>query len=825
MKFTLSWLKEHLETGASLDGIIATLTRIGLEVEGVENPAEKLVPFRIAKVLTAERHPQADKLQVLSVDAGDGPVQVVCGAPNARAGLVGVFGAPGAYVPGSDITLKVAAIRGVESRGMMCSVRELELGEEHDGIIELAADAPVGASFAEWAGLNDPVIDVAITPNRQDCMGVRGIARDLAATGLGTLKPLGDAYRVGSLQPIEGSEPAPSVRTDDPDGCPAFYAQAVSGVANGASPAWMQQKLNAIGQKPISVLVDITNFVSIDLGRPLHVYDRAKLSGPLVARRARPGEQVLALNGKTYTLDDTMTVIADDAAVHDIGGIMGGEHSGVSETTTDVLIECAYFTPEHIARTGQKLGLTSDARQRFERGVDPAFLDEGLAIATWLVTEHCGGTPSAVTRAGQPPVERKTLSYDPGLCRRLGGLDVPADEQRAILERLGFDVSPSRLREGSGEGAVSTSAESDRALPQPLPQAGGEFSVTVPTWRRDVDGPADLVEEVVRMVGIDNVPSTPLPRADGVARPTATAEQLVERRVRRTAAARGLNEAVTWSFISEKEAAVLGGGAWALANPISEDMKVMRPSLLAGLLAAAQRNMDRGAKSVRLFELGRRYLADGERPTVGFVLAGDRTARDWQGGRAQPFGAFDGKAEALALLDAAGAPVENLQVMGDASAAYHPGHSATLRLGPKAVLAEFGALHPSLVKAFGLDGSVVAGEIFLDAIPAKRASGRIRPAYTPPALQPVTRDFAFLVPETLAAGDLVRAVRGADKALIAAARLFDVFTGAGVPEGQKSLAIEVTLQPTERTLTDEDLAAVSARIVAAAGKFGATLRG
>ncbi|MBA2920610.1 phenylalanine--tRNA ligase subunit beta [Sphingomonas sp. MAH-20] len=798
MKFTFSWLKEHLETKAGLDQVVETLTRIGLEVEGIENPAETLAPFRIAKVLTAERHPQADKLQVLSVDAGadypGGPVQVVCGAPNARAGLVGVFGAPGAYVPGSGITLKVAAIRGVESRGMMCSVRELELGDEHDGIIELAADAPVGAAFAEWAGLDDPMIDVSVTPNRQDCMGVRGIARDLAAAGLGTLKPLGEVYRMASLDPVEGSDPAPAVRTDDPEGCPAFYAQAVSGVANGASPAWMQKKLKAIGQKPISVLVDITNFVSIDLGRPLHVYDRAKLSGPLVARRAEPGEQVLALNGKTYTLDETMTVIADDAAVHDIGGIMGGEHSGVSETTTDVLIECAYFTPEHIARTGQKLGLTSDARQRFERGVDPAFLDQGIAIATWLVTEHCGGTPSAVTRAGQPPLERKVVSYDPALCLRLGGLDVPADEQRAILERLGFEVS-------------------------------AEWAVTVPTWRRDVDGPADLVEEVVRIAGIDKVPSTPLPRADGVARPTATPEQLVERRVRRTAAARGLNEAITWTFISEREAEALGGGAWTLANPISEDMKVMRPSLLAGLLGSAQRNMDRGAKAVRLFELGRRYLSDAERPTVGFVLAGDKTPRDWQAGKAQPFGAFDGKAQALALLEAAGAPVENLQVMGDASAAYHPGQSATLRLGPKAVLAEFGALHPSLVKAFGLEGAVVAGEIFLDAIPARRASGRIRPAYTPPALQPVTRDFAFLVPDALAAADLVRAVRGADKGLIASARLFDVFTGAGVPDGHKSLAVEVMLQPAERTLTDDDLAALSAKVVAAAGKLGATLRG
>jgi phenylalanyl-tRNA synthetase beta chain len=473
---------------------------------------------------------------------------------------------------------------------------------------------------------------------------------------------------------------------------------------------------------------------------------------------------------------------------------MGGEHSGCSDATTDVLIECAYFDPDHIARTGQKLALTSDARQRFERGVDPAFLDQGLAIATWLVTEHCGGTPSAVTRAGRPPLERKVLSYDPGLCLRLGGLDVAADEQHAILERLGFEVS-------------------------------NEWTVTVPTWRRDVDGPADLVEEVVRIAGIDKVPSTPLPRADGVARPTATLEQLIERRVRRTAAARGLNEAVTWSFISEKEAAALGGGAWTLDNPISEDMKVMRPSLLAGLLAAAQRNADRGARSVRLFELGRRYLGDAERPTVALVLAGDRTPRDWQAGKAQPFGAFDAKAEALVLLEAAGAPVDNLQVMGDTSAAYHPGQSGTLRLGPKAVLAEFGALHPSLVKAFGLEGAVVAGEIFLDAIPAKRASGRIRPAFTPPALQPVTRDFAFLVPEALAAGDLIRAVRGADKALIASARLFDLFIGASVPEGQKSLAVEVTLQPTDKTLTDDDLAAVSAKVVAAAAKFGAMLRG
>jgi phenylalanyl-tRNA synthetase beta chain len=788
MKFTLSWLKDHLETQATLDQIVEALTRIGLEVEGVEKPAEALSAFRIARVLSAERHPQADKLQVLSVDAGDGPMQVVCGAPNARAGLVGVFGAPGAYVPGSGITLKVAAIRGVESRGMMCSSRELELGDDHDGIIELAADAPVGAPFAEWAGLDDPVIDVAITPNRQDCMGVRGIARDLAAAGLGTLKPL-------AIPPVAGSFPCPvEIRIDDPEGCPAFFGRVIRGVRNGTSPEWMQRRLKAVGQRPISAIVDITNYVMLDHGRPSHAYDLAKLSGPVGARRARDGEAALALNGKEYTLTSEMTVIADANGVHDIAGIMGGEHSGVAESTTDILLEIAYFTPERIAKTGQALALTSDARTRFERGVDPAFLGDAVELITALVLEHCGGEASDVVHAGKPPIEAKVLRYDPALCLRLGGLDVLAEEQRAILERLGFSVSP-------------------------------DYHVRVPTWRRDVDGPADLVEEVVRIAGIDAVPSTPLPRADGVARPTATPEQLTERRVRRTAAARGLNEAVTWSFISEREAAALGGGAWTLANPISEDLKVMRPSLLAGLLAAAQRNMDRGAKSVRLFEIGRRYLADAERPTVGFVLAGERFPRDWQAGKAQAFTAFDGKAEVLALLEAAGAPIDNLQVMGETSSAYHPGQSATLRLGPKTVLAEFGALHPSLAKTFDLDGPVIAGELFLDAIPARRAAGRIRAAYTPPALQPVTRDFAFLVPDTLPAGDLVRAVRGADKATIIAARLFDLFTGSGVPDGQKSLAVEVTLRPGEKSFTDEDLGAISAKIVAAASKLGAVLRG
>ena len=788
MKFTLSWLKEHLDADADAATVAETLTRIGLEVESVTNPAEALKPFVIAKVLTAERHPQADKLQVLSVDTGHGPpLQVVCGAPNARAGLVGVFGGPGTYVPGSDFTLKLASIRGVESNGMMCSARELQLGEDHDGIIELAEDAPVGASFADFAGLDDSVFDVAITPNRQDCMGVRGIARDLAAAGLGTLRRLADVYRQPTTAPVEGEGSPPDVRTDDVEGCPAFYAQAVSGLVNGESPDWLKAKLKAIGQKPISVLVDITNFLTVDLGRPLHVYDRAKLKGALVARKAKAGESVVALNGKTYSLDETMTVIADDAQVHDIGGIMGGEDSGVSAGTTNILIECAYFDPERIARTGQKLLLTSDARARFERGVDPAFLDEGLAIATRLVIDHCGGKPSPVVRAGDPPVAERRVAFLPERANSLGGIDVPEAEQVAILERLGFKID--------GREAV------------------------VPTWRRDVDGSADLVEEVVRMVGYDNIRSTPLPRADGVAKATATRGQMIERKMRRAAAARGLDEAINWSFISEGEAELFGGAAHVLANPISEEMKHMRPSLIPGLVVAARRNAVRGAGSIGLFEVGRRYLADGEKPTVGLVLAGERVQRGWQVGKAKNFDAFDAKAEVLALLEAVSAAVSNLQLSMNAGATWHPGRSAKLSLGNK-VLAAFGELHPRIAKALDAPANLVAAELYLDMIPAPRSVDRTRAAFAPPALQSLTRDFAFLVPNELAADALVRAVKGADKALITAARVFDRYDG----EAGLSLAVEVTLQPTEKSLTDTEIGEVSGKIIVAAEKLGASLR-
>ncbi len=791
MKFSLSWLQRYLETTADAQAIAEGLTRLGLEVEGIENPAASLAPFVIARVLSAERHPQADKLQVLRVDTGSGePLQVVCGAPNARAGLLGVFGPAGAHVPGLDVTLKVASIRGVDSNGMMCSARELQLGEDHDGILDLPADAPVGARYADWAGLDDPVFDVAITPNRQDCMGVYGIARDLAAAGLGALKPL-------AVPAIPDGPPSlVAVSIDDSEGCPAFLARSVSGVVNGPSPEWLQLLLTRAGMRPISALVDITNYFAIGHGRPLHVYDMAKLQGGLVARRAKAGETLEALNGKTYTLDESMTVIADAVAekghVHDIGGIMGGAASGVSETTTDVLIEAAYFNPVRIGETGRALGLTSDARARFERGVDPAFVGPALDLAAAMVGDLCGGTISVMVQAGAPPIVDKVVAFDPARTLALGGLDVPEAEQRAILERLGFGVSG----------------------------AGVPWQVSVPSWRRDVDGSADLVEEIVRLHGLDKVQSVPLPRPEGVATPTATPAQKLERRLKRLMAARGLDEAITWSFISEGEAARFGGHHWRLENPLSAELAVMRGSLLPGLVGAAERNMARGVQSVRLFQHGRRYLADGERPTLGMVLAGDASLRDWRHGKARAFDAFDVKAEVVAALAAAGAPVERLQTVQPASAHYHPGRSAKLVLG-KAVLAEFGELHPDVL---GDLDQAMAAEVYLDAVPERRAK-RARPAFSPPALQPVRRDFAFLVPQGVAAEALLRAVKGADKLLIADAALFDRFVGTGVPEGQVSLAVAVTLQPVEKTLTDAEIEAVAASIVGAAGKIGATLRG
>lgn len=803
MKFSLEWLKYFLETDAGVEEVAAALNKIGHEVEGIDDPAVRLEGFRVAEVLTAGKHPDADKLQVLSVDTGDGqPLQVVCGAPNARAGMKGVLGLPGAVVPANGMELRKSAIRGVESNGMMCSVRELELGDEHDGIIELPADAPVGQSFADYHDTS-PVFDVAITPDRPDCMGVQGIARDLAAAGLGTFKPVEPSN-------IEASFACPvEIRTEDPEGCPAFYGRVIRGVSNGASPEWMQRRLIAAGQRPISGIVDITNYLMLAFGRPAHAYDLAKLSGAVVARRAVDGETVEALNEKTYTLDASMTVIADDEGVHDVAGIMGGQHSGVTTNTTDVLLEIAYFDPASIGVTGRKLGLASDARTRFERGVDPAFLDDGLAILTSLIQRICGGEASEVVRAGLPPSEAMNVAFDPAMTAKLGGIDIADEEQRAILEALDFTVAD-------------------------------DWTVTVPLRRHDIEGPADLVEEVVRIYGLDKVASVALPRAEGVARPTATPEQALERKLRRAAAARGLNEAITWSFLPVPEAMHFSvhrqsenGQAelWILDNPISEDMKAMRPSMLPGLISAAKRNADRGAATSRLFEIGRRYFrtengTSDEKPTLGVVLAGSVQDRGWSTGKAVGFDAYDAKAIAMDLLESAGAPVGNLMVMGEAGEQFHPGQSATLRLGPKNILARFGALHPATLKAFDIAGPVAAVEIFLDALPAKKGgSGFARAPYAPPALQAVTRDFAFLVPADLLAGDLLRAVKGAEKKAIVDARVFDLFEGKGVPEGKKSIAIEVTLLPGDKSFTDDELKAISERIVASATKQGAELRG
>ncbi len=832
MKFPLSWLKEHIDTKADATTIAATLTRIGLEVESVDNPSEALRPFTIARVLTAERHPQADKLQVLTVDKGDGqPLQVVCGAPNARAGLIGVFGGAGTYIPGSDFTLKKATIRGVDSNGMMCSSRELQLGDDHEGIIELPADAQVGASFADYAGLDDPVFDVAVTPNRPDCQGINGIARDLAAAGLGTY-----LHKPTRYEPIAGSfKTDVKVEVEPDSGCHVFWRRQIRGVKNGPSPEWLQRRLKAVGLRPISALVDITNFFTLDQARPLHVYDIAKLSGNISVRRGRNGERFLALNDKEYAPTSDDCVIADNSGAIGLGGIVGGESTGVDEGTVDVLLECAWFDPATISLSGQRHNVSTDARTRFERGIDPMLMPVAIETATKMILDLCDGEPSEPVISGKYPADGypnvdHVVAYRPSRLAGLAGLDLPPDEQRAILGQLEF------LHRDIGDPDGWLNEQCRLAITGQVEAAGEEcWAIGVPTWRPDIDGEADIVEEIARIAGYDRVPSTPLPRAEGVARPTATRGQMVERRMRRTAASRGLDEAVTWSFISEAEAALFTlqdpadaaprgerDDLFKLANPISEEMKVMRPSLIPGLAAATRRNIDRGATGVRLFEIGRRYLPEGERPTLSLLLAGERDARSWQAGRAQGFSAFDAKAEAIALLEAAGAPVDNLQLFMDAGPTWHPGRSATLRLGPKTILAAFGEIHPRIAKALDTPEGAVACDIYLDAIPAPRSSERARPAFAPPVLQSVARDFAFLVPDDLSADALLRAVRGADKATIAGARIFDRYRPEG---GALSLAVEVSLQPGERSFTDAEINEISRKIIAAAEKLGATLRG
>ena len=803
MKFTLSWLKDHLETTAGLDEIAARLTTIGLEVEGIENKGAGLEPFVIAEVLTAEKHPNADKLRVLTVDTGAGePVQVVCGAPNARAGIKAVFAAPGTRMPDSGAELKIGAIRGVESRGMMVSERELKLSDEHNGIIELDPGAPVGTPFAAFAGLDDPVIEIAVTPNRADALGVAGIARDLAASGIGTLK-------TPPVVAVPGTGPSPTgVRLefgDTPALCRSFALRLVRGVKNGPSPEWMQRRLKAIGLRPINTLVDITNYLTFDRGRPLHVFDAAKVKGDLVVRRGVEGEEIEALDGRTYKVDAAMCVIADDNGLESIAGIMGGEASGCSEATTDVLIESALWDELAIAQTGRRLGLNSDARFRFERGVDPAFNLPGLELATRLVLDLCGGTPSDVVVAGATEFPPRVLDFPFSEVKRISGLDLDASVIASHLERLGFKVT--------GEGPVA--------------------SVTVPTWRADVEGKADLVEEVVRMVGVDNIPLKPLARLKPVAARVLTQGQLRARNARRTLAARGLVEALTWSFISRAAATAFGGGKpeLALSNPIASDLSDMRPSLIPGLVAAAKRNADRGLGDVALFEIGQIFLGD-QPDDQKRVAAGVRTGtaalsgagRHWAGAGA-PVGVFDAKADALAVLESAGAPVERLQVTRDAPAWFHPGRSGTLRLGPL-VLGHFGELHPRVAVLLDISGPLAAFEVMFEAVPAPKAKAtKAKPPLAVSDLMPVKRDFAFVVDRAVQAADIVKAAAGAEKALVERVSVFDVYEGTGIAPGSKSVAIEVVLAPKERTLTDAEIEAVGARIVAGVEKAtGGVLR-
>ncbi|PSJ62187.1 phenylalanine--tRNA ligase subunit beta [Pseudaminobacter soli (ex Li et al. 2025)] len=788
MKFTLSWLKDHLETDATLEEIVERLTSIGLEVEAVDDKAA-LKPFVIAKVLTAARHPDADKLQVLSVDTGAGaPIQVVCGAPNARAGLIGAFAAPGTYVPGIDVTLSIGKIRGVESHGMMCSERELELSDEHNGIIELPEDAPVGTSYAAYAKLDDPLIEINLTPNRPDATGVYGIARDLAASGLGTLK-------TAPVAPVAGKGATPVKLTiEAPELCPGFALRLVRGVKNGPSPKWMQQRLIAIGLRPINTLVDITNYMTFDRGRPLHVFDAKKVAGNLAVRRARDGEKVLALDGREYELTSEMCVIADAEGVESIAGIMGGEHSGCDENTTDVLIESALWEPLNVARTGRHLGIITDARYRFERGVDPEFMVPGLELATRMVLDLCGGEPAETEVVGYAGHKPKVVSFPVSEVKRLTGIEVPKDESLNILSRLGF---------------------------KPLGN-GDVVDVEVPSWRPDVDGKADLVEEVMRIHGVDEIAPQPLGSHDAVNGKILTTLQIRSRSTRRALAVRGMMEAVTWSFISAKQAELFGGGKpeLKLANPIAADMSDMRPSLLPGLLTAAQRNADRGLGDVALFEVSGTY--EGDTPEAQHrVAAGvrrgtaklDGAGRSWAG-NAGAVGVFDAKADALAALEAAGAPVDKLQVETGAPSWYHPGRSGVIKLGPKTVLGTFGEFHPRTLEALDVSGPVAGFEVFIDAIPEPKAKPtRTKPKLELSAFQAVKRDFAFVVDKSVEAGTLTRAAAGADKKLITGVSVFDVFEGASLGEGKKSIAIEVSIQPVERTLTDEDFEALAGKIV------------
>jgi len=804
MKFTLNWLKDHLDTEASLDEILDALTDLGLEVEGVDDPADRLGTFRIGYVKAAESHPDADRLRVCTVETHKGEQQIICGAPNARAGIKVVVAQPGDYIPGLDTTIQVGKIRGVESHGMMASERELELSDEHDGIIELPETAEGGQRYIDFAGMNDPTIEIAITPNRPDALGVRGVARDLAARGIGTLKPAGVAQIKGTFE-----SPIGVSLTDEVAGgaCPLFTGRMIRGVRNGPSPKWMQQRLIAIGLRPISALVDITNYVTYDRARPLHVFDAGKVTGDIHVRFAKEGESILALDGKEYALTPEMTVVADDAGAEGIGGVMGGEVTGCTADTTDVFVESAWFDPVRTAHTGRALKINSDARYRFERGVDPAFTRDGIELATKLILDICGGTPSDVVQAGAVPDTARSYTLDPTRVVSLVGMEIARTEQIRILEALGFACKDS----------------------------GTTVEVAVPSWRPDVHGEADLVEEVARVASLTKLEGKPMPRlSPGVAQPVQTPMQTRLIAARRKVASLGYNECVTYSFIQQDHAALFGGGGEdvRLENPISSEMSHMRPDLLPGLLTAAARNQARGYADLALFEAGIAF--DGGEPgdevlSVSGLLTGHTAPRNAHGTR-RAVDLYDAKADVEALLAELGAPIDRLMPLRNAPDWFHPGRSAVLGLGPKNPLAVFGELHPRVLSAMGIKGAAVAFTMFPAKMPFPKQKTSTRAALVLADLQPVERDFAFVVDADVEADKLVRAAKGADKKLIADVSVFDVFAGekaaAQMGEGRKSVAIAVRLQPTNATLTDKEIEAVSAKVIAAVGKAtGGTLRG
>jgi len=797
MKFTLSWLKEHLDFDLSLDALDEAMTMAGLEIESIHDPAADLAAFTTAYVKDAQPHADADRLRVCTVDTKDGEKQIVCGAPNARTGMTGIYAPLGAYIPGLGFTLdkKPRKIRGVESHGMLCSTKELNAGEDHDGIADLAGDWAVGTPAAEALGLDDPVIDFEVTPNRPDWLGVYGIARDLAAAGVGTLK-------TAPIEAVPGGFPCPiRIELDWPEACPIFAGRLIRGVKNGPSPDWLKKRLEAIGLRPINRLVDVTNLISYDRARPLHVYDAAKIGDVIRARKGRgEPDRHEALDGKDHAPDATVCVIADDERALGLGGLMGGAYSGCTDETTDVFVECAWFDPQTIRSAGKRLGVESDARYRFERGVDTASAVDGLELATRLILDLAGGEASEITVAGAAPADPPAIDFDPGRVSRLTGLQLTEDRIETILAKLGFRTT--------------------RGAPR--------WSVQPPSWRHDAEGSADLVEEIARIEGYDKLPVVHVRRPEGE-RPTAPATDMQNRvrASRRAAAMRGYQEAITWSFCQRDQADLFGGAGPGLnlANPISSELDVMRPSALVHLATSLQASADRGLEDPRYFEAGPIYLSDqpdGQRT----VVAGARrveTRRDWTGDTAGDV--FDVKADAMAVLEAAGAPVANLQVSADARSWWHPGRSGVFRLGPN-VIGEFGELHPGVLKSLGVDGRVIAFELVLDAIPApKKKTLKARAPLVLPDLMPVRRDFAFLAPQALAAADLMKAVRGADKTLIADVSLFDRYEGPGVPEGRVSLAVEVVLQPMDKTLTDEDIEAVSSKVVKAGEALGANLRG